>query len=127
MQHSRVKTSPRGVAAEKANHDNSAHWNKRHIIKNFGRIYAGTLRPEDLDCQGIDCEGNIFWSYHPIRSCQGNAYNKKLQAKMKNSSLECIDNSNIDISMLGRKQHHLNGKGIRQLAVNIIKTMQNLD
>ena len=52
---------------------------------------------------------------------------KQLQGKLKNSGFDIINNENIDGDMLGRQKLHLNGKGTRQLAVNMIKTLQALD
>ena len=45
---------------------------------------------------------------------------RHLQAKIRNSGLNFIDNSNINKDHLGKKLHHLNDIGTKILATNII-------
>ena len=52
---------------------------------------------------------------------------KQLQGRLKISGMEIINNENVSGDMLGRKKLHLSGKGTRQLAMNIIQTLQALE
>jgi hypothetical protein len=49
---------------------------------------------------------------------------RHLQAKIRNSGLNFIDNNNINKDHLGKKLHHLNDTGTKLLASNIINFLK---
>ena len=49
---------------------------------------------------------------------------RHLQAKLRNSGLNIIDNTNIEKEYLGKKLHHLNLSGTKLLAANIINFLK---
>jgi len=50
---------------------------------------------------------------------------RHLQAKLRNSELTIIDNSNIEKDHLGKRLHHLNHSGTKLLAANIINFLKS--
>jgi hypothetical protein len=50
---------------------------------------------------------------------------RHLQAKLRNSELKIIDNSNIEKDHLGKKLHHLNHTGTKLLAANMINFLKS--
>ena len=55
-----------------------------------------------------------------------NAVQKNLKLKLKRLFYPCLDNSNVDLSHLGKKGLHLNHQGTKLMASNIISLIKRL-